>query len=311
MSDRTTPSTSFAWCAWVGDDAPPMVLGRDADDALARLRAGLVTFFRDEAESPSPYPEARADAYAEQDRRRSLDRLDPLVESVTPAMRRADALCALAAAHQRQGVAPLSNGDLPRVVVTLDYDRLRESVLHGGLIGGADRLTAGQLRALACDAELLPVVLRGDSQVLGVGRAHRLVTPALRTALTLRDQGCVFPGCDKPPAQCHAHHLVPWWAGGSTALSNLVLVCAHHHNLVEPAREGPPGRRWEVIIGADQLPAVRPPDYVDPRRRPRSHQRFRLRPPQDGPSEVLEVDGPRRSELPRHQTGPPGPGAAA
>ena len=61
MSDRTTPSTSFSWCAWVGDDAPPMVLGRDADDALARLRAGLVTFFRDEAESPSPDPEARAD----------------------------------------------------------------------------------------------------------------------------------------------------------------------------------------------------------------------------------------------------------
>ena len=62
MSDRTTPSTSFSWCAWVGDDAPPMVLGRDADDALARLRAGLVTFFRDEAENPSPNPEARADA---------------------------------------------------------------------------------------------------------------------------------------------------------------------------------------------------------------------------------------------------------
>ena len=161
-------------------------------------------------------------------------------------------------------MAPLSNGDLPRIVVTLDYDRLRESVLHGGLIGGADRLTAGQLRALACDAELLPVVLRGDSQVLGVGRAHRLVTPALRTALTL-----------------------------------------------EPARDGPPGRRWEVIIGDDQLPAVRPPDYVDPRRRPRLHQRFRLRPPQDGPSEVLEVDRSRRSELPSHQTGPPDPGAAA
>jgi len=59
---ETRPSNSFSWCAWVGDDAPPMVIGRDADDALARLRAGLVTFFRDEAEIPSTEPEARAAA---------------------------------------------------------------------------------------------------------------------------------------------------------------------------------------------------------------------------------------------------------
>ena len=62
MSGKTTSSTSFSWCAWVGDDAPPMVLGRDADDALARLRENLVTFFRDQAEIPSADPEARADA---------------------------------------------------------------------------------------------------------------------------------------------------------------------------------------------------------------------------------------------------------
>ena len=46
----------------MGPDAPPMALGRDADDALATLRAALVTFFRDEAETPSADPEARADA---------------------------------------------------------------------------------------------------------------------------------------------------------------------------------------------------------------------------------------------------------
>lgn len=217
------------------------------------------------------------DAYAEQERRRCLDRLDPLVESVTPAMRRADALCALAAAHQREGAAPASNGDLPRIVVTLDYDRLRDDLVQARLIGSSERLTAGQARRLACDAELLPVVLGADSEILDVGRSRRLVTPALRAALTIRDQGCIFAGCDKPPAQCHAHHLIPWWAGGGTRLDNLALVCAHHHNLVEPAREGPPGRRWEVVIGKDHLPAVRPPDYVDPHRRPRCHQRFRLR----------------------------------
>ena len=58
----TTSPAPWSWCAWMGPDAPPMALGRDADDALARLRAALVTFFRDEAETPSADPEARADA---------------------------------------------------------------------------------------------------------------------------------------------------------------------------------------------------------------------------------------------------------
>ena len=62
MSDSKNPANSFSWCTWVGDDAPPMVLGRDADDALTRLRAGLVTFFRDQAETPDPDPESRAAA---------------------------------------------------------------------------------------------------------------------------------------------------------------------------------------------------------------------------------------------------------
>ncbi|PKQ19038.1 MAG: hypothetical protein CVT66_11615, partial [Actinobacteria bacterium HGW-Actinobacteria-6] len=33
--------------------------------------------------------------------------------------------------------------------------------------------------------------------------------------------GCTFPGCDARPTMCEAHHVVPWWAGGATALSNL------------------------------------------------------------------------------------------
>lgn len=217
------------------------------------------------------------EAYAEQGRRRALDRVDPLAEVVTPAMRRADGLCALVAAHQQESLAPSCNGDRPRLVVTVSLESLRGAVPNAEVAGSSDRLTPGQLRQIACDAEVLPVVLGGRSEVLDVGRAQRLVTPAIRTALTLRDGGCVFPGCDKTPGECHAHHLVPWYAGGRTSLDNLVLVCPHHHNLIEPAREGPPGRRWEAVIDDDGWPAILPPAYVDPRRRPRHHQRFRLR----------------------------------
>jgi hypothetical protein len=45
----------------------------------------------------------------------------------------------------------------------------------------------------------LPAVLGGDGQVLDVGRERRLFTGPLRRALVLRDGGCAFPGCDRPP----------------------------------------------------------------------------------------------------------------
>jgi hypothetical protein len=93
---------------------------------------------------------------------------------------------------------------------------------------------AGGLAARLCTAmTLLPPALGGaPSEPLDVGRATRVVAPAQRTALTVRDGGCRFPGCDRPVAWCDAHHLRHWLHGGPTDLSNLLLVCRRHHHAV-------------------------------------------------------------------------------
>lgn len=217
------------------------------------------------------------DAYAAA-ARRGLDRVDPAAEHLTPAMWRADALLAMVAQHSQQSLAPSHGGDRPRVVVTVSYDTLTAAardrgLLAGSAIGGREPVPASVLRQWLCDADVLPAVLGGPSEVLDVGRAQRLVTPPIRAALEVRDDGCVFPGCDKPPSACHAHHIVPWWAGGRTALDNLLLVCAHHHGIVEPGHD-PTADRWQARLGADGVPEVLPPLRVDPRRRPRRHTRF-------------------------------------
>ncbi|MEA5055707.1 MAG: DUF222 domain-containing protein, partial [Propionicimonas sp.] len=151
--------------------------------------------------------------------KRALDALDPNAEYLTPAMRRADGLVAMVNHHTQQALAPVHGGDRPRISILLSYDKLEKAARDNGLLTGVltgtgDPVPAGTLRQLLCDADLLPVVLGGPSEVLDVGQSQRFVTPAQRQALEIRDGGCTFPGCDKPPQDCHAHHITPWWQGG-------------------------------------------------------------------------------------------------
>ena len=215
---------------------------------------------------------AQLDAYTESKRRTALEERDPAGTGLTPEQRRADALIAMILHHSPGRRAPKVGGDRPRIVVTVDYSKLLADATAAGLIGDGEPLSAGDLRRVCCDADLLPAVLGGPSTVLDVGRDHRLVPPDLRAALVLRDGGCVFPGCHARPTECEAHHIVPWWNGGVTALSNLVLLCHHHHGLLEPARYSVRDQ-WQIRIGADGIPETIPPRRCDPHQQPLRHAR--------------------------------------
>ncbi|MGJ9412576.1 HNH endonuclease signature motif containing protein, partial [Aeromicrobium sp. CF4.19] len=60
------------------------------------------------------------------------------------------------------------------------------------------------------------------------GRSARLHNRAQRIAIGLRDGGCTFPGCDRPPGWSEIHHPQPWSEGGRTDLTG-VMLCPHHH----------------------------------------------------------------------------------
>lgn len=208
---------------------------------------------------------------------RGIDRLDPRTPTPTPGMRRADALMALVHAHSQAETAPKRAGDRPRATITLDYATLEATAKQLGLLQGRlgptnEPIPGSVLRRLLCDADILPIILGSDGIPLDVGRTQRLVTPTIRAALDQRDQGCVFPGCDKPPTNCHAHHIQPWWNGGTTALHNLVLLCPHHHSLTEPSHH-PNTDRWHIHLNGP-TPTITPPRHVDPTQTPRIHNRF-------------------------------------
>ena len=206
--------------------------------------------------------------------RSAIDRLDPHTVPDSLTQRRADALVTITNRHQQAQLAPDQGGDRPRVTVTMRYDDLVHGLRGATLTGTSETLSPGEARRLACDADLVPAVLGSESAILDVGRQKRLFCGDLRRALIERDGGCVFPSCDRQPRDCEAHHILPWWSGGTTSLTNGVLLCPHHHRTVEPDPHAPPGSRWQIRLDHRRLPELIPPIRFDPTRRARQHQRF-------------------------------------
>ncbi|MFZ2014697.1 MAG: HNH endonuclease signature motif containing protein, partial [Nocardioides sp.] len=126
-------------------------------------------------------------------------------------------------------------------------------------------LPPGVVRRLACDAEVLPVLLGAHGEVLDVGRAIRTVTVPIWNALVVRDRHCAFPRCHQPPVMCHAHHIRHWADHGETELDNLLLRCGHrviHHT------------PWEIRIN----PKDRKPEFSPPPRHGQTRKWIRYRP---------------------------------
>jgi hypothetical protein len=143
--------------------------------------------------------------------------------------------------------------------------------------GNGTFLTADEIKRLACDANLTRVIFDPESRPLDVGRTKRLVTPALRTAVTARDMRCVFPGCDRPSNWCDVHHLVHWAHGGDTSIDNLVLLCRHHHVLTHEGGwtiTGSPGdlhfhRPGGGELGDEPPPRPIPTPFFNPKEKPK------------------------------------------
>jgi len=168
----------------------------------------------------------------------------------TPAQRRADALVELARRALDGAELPATASERPHLQIRVDLATL----LAGTGTAAADwagPLSAGAALRLAGDATISPVLTAGPSEVLDLGRSVRLVSPAQRRALVVRDGGCVWPDCDRPPAFTDAHHLRHWIDGGATDLANLALVCRRHHRLVHAG--------WELAHDPDGVWRARPP----------------------------------------------------
>ena len=144
-------------------------------------------------------------------------------------------------------------GERPRAQVSYVVDG---ATLTAGTLGRCDGAFTGpvhpdDMREVLCDSSVARVVTGPASEPLDVGRSRRTVPPPLRRAIVVRDQGCRYPGCNRPPGWCDAHHVTHWVDGGPTAADNLVLLCDRHHHVVHE-----PG--WQVKFDGIELRVLRP-----------------------------------------------------
>ena len=143
--------------------------------------------------------------------------------------------------RQAQALIALVNGaseslsDVParaEIVVHVDLETLQ----HGLHAGGTCRTALGAelpvetVRRLACEAEILPVVLDGRSVPIDVGRSKRLATVHQRRALEAIHPTCAIPDCEVIFDHCNVHHIDYWENGGATDLNNMIPLCSRHHH---------------------------------------------------------------------------------
>lgn len=177
------------------------------------------------------------------------------------------------------GKLPAAGGLRPQVMVTIDYRDLLERLdgadtnlgparSNAGTLMFAGPVTAKTVRRIACDADILPIVLGGKGRILDIGRASRVFPPHIRKAIAARDGGCAFPQCTIPASWCEAHHIDYWSRGGSTGTGNGVLLCTHHHHLIHK-------EQWRIQLRGG-VPWFIPPPHLDPGQEPRRNRYFQL-----------------------------------
>lgn len=156
----------------------------------------------------------------------------------------ADALVSIAESALASGSAQRPAGERYQVVVHVDAELLDSDEATGECaVEDGPAVAPETARRLSCDASLVRIVER-DGRPLSVGRRTRAIPPALGRALRSRDRCCQFPGCTQRRF-VDAHHIHHWARGGKTDLSNLMLLCRHHHRLLHEGGytvEGRPGR---------------------------------------------------------------------
>ena len=146
-------------------------------------------------------------------------------------------------------IAPVVTGHVDHDLL----DRLAAGLAQRTGAASREQILATAVALLSGPGRLASVLRTGTvpgpaasvSLPLDLGKPTEVIPPHLRRAVILRDKQCAAPGCDRPPSACQVHHIMPRAQGGPTRLTNLLLLCTFHHEILVH-RWG-----WTICLNAD------------------------------------------------------------
>lgn len=238
-----------------GEDGLVPVRGSLLPEVAAQLQLGLDSVLNPRtAGAPDP-GSARGPRF---DESRPVDAAEPVAAAADPrtaTQKRHDALAVLLTAAAASGELPTLGGAAPTLVVQVREEDLAAGRGYAHLPGDDQPVPIALARHVACSGAVQRVVLADDGRIVSIGTLERIFNHHQRRAITLRDGGCVIPGCHVPPQWCEIHHVIEHSKGGPTRTGNGVLLCWFHHRTIDTGG-------WQIRM-IDGVPHIKGPYWWD------------------------------------------------
>ena len=180
---------------------------------------------------------------------------DAAADLRTRAQQQHDAFATLLSKVSASGILPTIGGAAPTLVVSARADDLTASRGFAHIDGIDEPVSLSVARHIACSGNVQRVVFDGAGRIISLGSPERVFGHHQRRAISLRDGGCVIPGCRVPASWCELHHVQEHSRGGETHTDNGVLLCWFHHRSLDTSG-------WKVRMNQG-VPEVRGPYWWD------------------------------------------------
>ncbi len=180
---------------------------------------------------------------------------DVRAEIRTRAQQQHDALATALTVAARAGELPTIGGAAPTLLVSVTEDDLVSGRGFAHVDGIDAPVPVAVARQVACAGGVQRVTMDDRGRIVSIRIPDRVFNPYQRKGITLRDGGCIIPGCHVRAAWCEIHHVAEHHRDGPTHTDNGVLLCWFHHRTLDTSG-------WLIRMN-DGIPEVWGPSWWD------------------------------------------------
>ncbi|WP_243233314.1 HNH endonuclease signature motif containing protein [Microbacterium sp. CIAB417] len=178
------------------------------------------------------------------------------VDDRTRAQKLHDAFATILDVAAAADALPHVGGAAPTLVVTATAEDLARGSGWGTVLNTGAPVPLSSAFRTGCAGGIQRVLFDESGRIASIGTSARIFNALQRRAITVRDGGCIIPGCTVPATWCEVHHVREHADGGPTHTDNGVLLCWWHHRSLHLTE-------WTIRMNRG-VPEVRGPAWWDP-----------------------------------------------